>query len=74
MCFMCKTVFDIKHDHNLLCCNNCLYKHTDSSDNIFQMNIYGIRKNNFLNYFTKSEYKALLIDEFLGDKLRERNV
>lgn len=73
MCFMCETVFDIEYDHILLYCDNCLYKHADSGDDISQVNIYGIRKKHSLNYFIMPEYQALLIDEILGDKLEGGN-
>lgn len=74
MCFIYKTAFDIKHNHNLLYCDKCLYKHTNFSDDISQVNSYSIRKNHFLNYFIQFEYKTLLVDEFLGNKLGRRNV
>lgn len=73
LCFMCETAFDIEHDHNLLCCDNCLYKRADSGDDISQVNVYGIKKKYSLNYLTTPEYQALLVDEVLGDELGERN-
>ncbi len=71
--FMCKTAFDIEHNNNLQCCNNCFYKRADSSDDISQVNIHSVRKKHFLNYFTTPEYQALLVNKVLGNKFGRRN-
>lgn len=62
------------YDHNLLCYNNCIYKHTDFNDNISQINIYHIRKKYSLNYFTIFKYQLMLVDKILVNKLSRRNI
>lgn len=73
LCFIYKIVFDKEYDNNLLCCNNCIYKYIDYGNNIFKVNIYGIKKKHFLNYLTIFEYQALFINKVLKDKLRRKN-
>lgn len=73
LCFRYETTFNINCDNNLLCCNNCIYKYTDSGDEICQVNVYGIRKKQSWKYLTMSKYQVMLVNKGLKDKLSERN-
>ena len=55
MYFIYKTTFKMKHDNNLLHCNNF-------NNNITYVNIYNIIKKLFLNNFIMFKYQTLLIN------------
>lgn len=72
--FTYDTTFNMDYDHNLLYYNNCIYKYMDFNDNISQINIYYIRKEYSLNYFTILKYQPMLVDKILVNKLGGRNI
>lgn len=69
---MYKTIFEIEHDNNPLCCNNYFYKCNNSRYNISYVNIHNIIKNHFLNYLTIPKYQMLLVDLVLVNELRNK--